>query len=83
MAVSSVKLACGLMFTLIAGSILAALLVLLAYAFFPARDHTNYSNEVANLPAAERFPVGAALANAAVLMSLVILFISQLRSSLL
>ena len=76
-AVSSVKLAYGLVFTLIAGSILAALLVLLAYAFFPALDHTNHSNEVANLPAAERFPVGAALANAAVLMSLVILFISS------
>ena len=74
-AVSSVELAYGLVFTLIAGSILAVLLVLLAYAFFPARDHTNHSDEVANLPAAERFPVGAALANAAVLMSLVILFI--------
>jgi hypothetical protein len=74
-AVSSVELAYGLVFTLIAGSILAVLLVLLAYAFFPARDHTNHSDEVARLPAAERFPVGAALANAAVLMSLVILFI--------
>ena len=73
-AVSSIELAYGLVYTLIAGSILAVLLVLLAYAFFPARDHTN---EVAKPPAEERFPVGAALANAAVLMSLVILFISS------
>jgi multidrug resistance efflux pump len=64
----------GLVYTLIAGSVLAVLLVLLAYAFFRAGDHTN---DVVNLPAAERFPVGAALANAAVLMSLVTLFISS------
>jgi Protein of unknown function (DUF2955) len=74
-AVSSVELAYGLVFTLIAGSILAVLLVLLSYAFFPARDHTN---EIAVPPhAEEHFPVGAALANTAVLMSLVILFISS------
>jgi hypothetical protein len=76
-AVSSVELAYGLVFTLIAGSILAVLLVLLSYAFFPAPDQTNCSNQVANPPAAERFPVGAALANTAVLMSLVILFMSS------
>ena len=40
-AVSSIELAYGLVFTLIAGSILAVLLVLLAYAFFPAHDHTK------------------------------------------
>jgi hypothetical protein len=75
-AVSSVELAYGLVFTLIAGSILAVLLVLLSYAFFPARDHTN---EIAGPPqhAEEHFPVGAALANTAVLMSIVILFISS------
>ena len=73
-AVSSIEVAYGLVFTLIAGSILAVLLVLLAYAFFPAHDLTK---EVATPPAEERFPVGAALANTAVLMSLVILFISS------
>ena len=73
-AISSIDLAYGLVYTLIAGSILAVLLVFLAYAFFPARDDTN---ELAKPPAEERFPVGAALANAAVLMSLVILFISS------
>ena len=73
-AVSTIELAYGLVYTLIAGSVLAVLLVFLAYAFFPARDHAN---EVAEPPAEERFPVGAALANAAVLMSLVILFISS------
>ena len=73
-AVSSIELAYGLVYTLIAGSILAVLLVFLAYAFFPAHEHAN---EVANPRAEERFPVGAALANTAALMSLVILFISS------
>ena len=73
-AVTDIKLAYGLVYTLIAGSILAVLLVFLAYAFFPARDHAN---EVAEPPVEERFPVGAALANTAVLMSLLILFISS------
>ena len=66
-AVTDIKLAYGLVFTLIAGSILAVLLVFLAYAFFPARDQ---SNEAADPPTEARFPVGAALANTAVLMSL-------------
>lgn len=70
-AVTSIELAYGLVFTLIAGSILAVLLVFLAYAFFPAREPAN---EVAKPPAEERFPIGAALANTAALMSLVILF---------
>ena len=73
-AVTDIKLAYGLVFTLIAGSILAVLLVFLAYAFFPAR---NQSNEAADPPTEARFPVGAALANTAVLMSLLILFISS------
>ena len=73
-AVTSIELAYGLVYTLIAGSILAVLLVFLAYAFFPAREQAN---QVANPPAEEGFPVGAALANAAALMSLVILFISS------
>ena len=73
-AVTDIKLAYGLVFTLIAGSILAVLLVFLAYAFFPARGQPN---EAADPPAEARFPVGAALANTAVLMSLLILFISS------
>ena len=73
-AVTSIELAYGLVYSLIAGSILAALLVFLAYACFPAREQAN---EVANQPAEERFPVGAALANTAALMSLVIFFISS------
>ena len=73
-AVTSIELAYGLVFTLIAGSILAVLLVFLSYAVFPARKQAN---EVANPPAEERFPVGAALANTAALMSLVIFFISS------
>ena len=73
-AVTDIELAYGLVYTLIAGSILAVLLVFLAYAFFPARNHAN---EVAEPPVEERFPVGAALANTAVLMSLLILVISS------
>ena len=73
-AVTSIELAYGLVFTLIAGSILAVLLVFLSYAVFPA---CKQANEVADPTAEERFPVGAALANTAALMSLVILFISS------
>ena len=73
-AVTSIELAYGLVYTLIAGSILAVLLVFLAYAFFPARDTQT---KLPIRPPKKRFPVGAALANAAVLMSLVILFISS------
>ena len=69
--VSSIELAYGLVYTLIAGSILAVLLVFLAYAFFPARNHTN---DVAGPTAEEFIPTGAALANTAVLMSLALLF---------
>jgi hypothetical protein len=71
MSVTSIELAYGLVYTLIAGSILAVVLVFLAYAFFPARPCTS---DVTGAPAKERDPVGAALANAAVLMSLVLLF---------
>ena len=47
-AISSLELAFGLVESLIAGSILAALLVLLAYAFFPSRDDMS---EVIKRPA--------------------------------
>jgi hypothetical protein len=70
-AVSSLDLAYGLIHSLIAGSILAALLVLLAYAFFPSRDPMS---EVVKRPAGEDSPIAAALANSAALLSLVILF---------
>jgi hypothetical protein len=70
-AVSSLDLAYGLVYSLIAGSILAALLVLLAYAVFPASDKVS---EVAKGAAEEGSPVGSALANSAALLSLIILF---------
>ena len=60
-AVSSLELAYGLVHSLIAGSILAALLVLLAYAFFPSRDDMN---EAIERPSQEGSPIAAALANA-------------------
>jgi Protein of unknown function (DUF2955) len=69
--VSSLELAYGLVHSLIAGSILAALLVLLAYACFPSRDRIS---DVAKRPAAEDSPIAVALANSAALLSLVILF---------
>jgi hypothetical protein len=70
-AVSSVELAYGLVHSLIAGSVLSALLVLLAYAVFPSRAEMS---EVAERAAEEGSPVGAALANTAALLSLIILF---------
>ena len=69
-AVSSLDLAYGLVHSLIAGSVLAALLVLLAYAFFPSRHDTS---EATSGPA-RKAPIAAALANAAALLSLIILF---------
>ena len=46
-AVSSLDLAYGLVHSLIAGSILAALLVLLAYAFLPSRDDMSRGHRAA------------------------------------
>ena len=68
-AVSSLELAYGLVYSLIAGSILAAFLVLLAYAVFPSREAMS---EVVERPA-EASPIAAALANSAALLSLVML----------
>jgi hypothetical protein len=70
-AISSLEIAVGLVESLIAGSILAALLVLLAYAFFPSSGDTS---EVVTRPAEAASPVAAALANSGTLVSLVILF---------
>ena len=69
-AISSLEIAVGLVESLIAGSILAALLVLVAYAFFPSSGDTS---EVVTRPA-EASPAAAALANSGTLVSLVILF---------
>ena len=72
-AVSSVDVAYGLVFTLLAGSVLAVLLAFLACAFFPSQGDATGA---AKASAVEDSPVSAALANAAVLMSLVILFVT-------
>lgn len=70
-AVTSLDLAYGLVYTLIAGSILSALLVLLAYAAFPSRISAS---EAAKRIAKADSPIAAALANAATLVSLITLF---------
>ena len=71
LAITSLSLAYGLVFTLIAGSFLAVLLSFLAYALFPA--HAPLKQDVPP-PAEVRAPVAAALANATVLTTLVIYF---------
>ena len=70
-AISSLELAYGLVQSLIAGSILAALLVLLAYALFPSGGDAS---EVATRPTDAASPVAVALANSGALVSLIILF---------
>lgn len=72
-AISSIELAYGLVYTLIAGSVLAVLLTFVAYALFPAQA----DEAPAQAPAEEANPMGAALANAAVLLGLVIYFIGS------
>lgn len=58
---------------LLSGSILAALLVFLAYAIFPAQPRVKESSQAP--PTVEGSPVRRALANTTVLLSLVILFL--------
>jgi hypothetical protein len=70
-AVTSLDVAYGLIHSLIAGSFLAAFLALIAYAFFPVRHDTS---ELIKRAAQEEAPLSAALANAATLLSLIILF---------
>jgi len=70
-AVTSLDVAYGLVHSLIAGSFLSAILVLLAYAFFPVRHDTSEPIERA---AQVKAPFAAALANAATLLSLIVLF---------
>jgi hypothetical protein len=70
MAISSVELAYALVHNLVVGSILALLLIFLVVALFPARGVSqNLASKVQ-----ESRPVAAALANAAVVMSLFIYF---------
>jgi len=71
MAVSSLDLAYALVHDLIVGSILALLLIFLVHALFPERSQPQQS--VAQT-VRESAPVGAALANTGVLMSLFIYF---------
>lgn len=71
LAVESVSVAYGFIYSLIAGSVLAVLLTFTAYAFFPMRAQAH---PVSAPPQNERDAVALALANAAVLMSLVVYF---------
>jgi Protein of unknown function (DUF2955) len=71
MAVSSLDLAYALVHDLIVGSILALLLIFLVHALFPERSEPQQS--VART-VREGTPVGAALANTGVLMSLFVYF---------
>ena len=70
LAIESMSVAYGLIHSLIAGSALAVLLAFAAHALFPTRTHV----EPASARAPEGAPVAIALANTAVLMSLVIYF---------
>ncbi len=70
LAVESMSVAYGLIHSLIAGSALAVLLAFAAHAFFPTRALA----EPVSARAQGGAPVAVALANAAVLMSLVIYF---------
>ena len=71
MALSSLDLAYALVHDLIVGSILALLLTFLAHALFPSHVLAEQGDRKVLI---ESSPVGAALANAGVLMSLVIYF---------
>jgi len=70
LAIESMSVAYGFIHSLIAGSVLAVLLTFAAHALFPTRAHA----EPASARAQKGAPVAVALANAAVLMSLVIYF---------
>jgi Protein of unknown function (DUF2955) len=71
LAMESTSVAYGFIYSLIAGSALAILLTFAAHAFFPMRVQAE---PVSALAREERAPVPLALANAAVLMSVVIYF---------
>ena len=69
LAMESMSVAHGFIYSLIAGSVLAVLLTFAAHAFFPTRAHAE---PVPALP--QKASVAVALANTAVLMSVVIYF---------
>jgi hypothetical protein len=71
LAIESISVAYGFIYSLIAGSALAVLLTFAAHAFFPMRVQAQ---PVSGLAQDERDSVALALANTAVLMSLVIYF---------
>ena len=71
LAIESVSVAHGFNYSLIAGSVLAVLLTFAAHALFPTRERVE---PVSALPHEERAPAAVALANAVVLMSVVIYF---------
>jgi hypothetical protein len=71
LAIESVSVAHGFIYSLIAGSVLAVLLTFAAHALFPTRERVE---PVSALPHEERAPAAVALANAVVLMSVVIYF---------
>jgi Protein of unknown function (DUF2955) len=70
LAIEAMSVAYGLIHSLIAGGALAVLLAFAAHAFFPTRARA----EPVSAPAQKSNPVAVALANTAVLMSLVIYF---------
>ena len=75
LAIESVSVAYGFIYSLIAGSALAVLLTFAAQAFFPMRAPAKPASALAR---PQPDVVGLALANAAVLMSLVIYFMLTL-----
>jgi DUF2955 family protein len=71
LAMESTSVAYGFIYSLIAGSALSVILTFAAHAFFPIRVQAE---PVSTLAREERAPVPLALANTAVLMSVVIYF---------
>jgi hypothetical protein len=71
LATESMTVAHGFIYSLIAGSVLAVLLTFAAHALFPSGAQAE---PVPALPQGEQSPVAIALANTAVLMSVVIYF---------
>jgi hypothetical protein len=70
LAIESMSVAYGLIHSLIAGSVLAVLLTFAAHALFPTRAHA----EPVSVRSQQGAPLAVALANTAVLMSLVTYF---------
>jgi hypothetical protein len=77
LAMESSSVAYGFIYSLIAGSALAALLTFAAQAFFPMRVQAEPDSALAQ---EERAPVAVALANTAVMMSVVIYFMLTVSS---